>query len=316
MKKLSKKTIILIIAIFSIAIASMLSCAPFLYNKYIDGQRKDANLKIKSVNIQGVRIVYAEGGSGDTIIMLHGLGGSKDNWFQFAKYFTPNYRVIIPDLPGYGESSKSLDININIMPQVEKLNLFAKELRLTKFHLVGLSMGGDIAGNYAADYPEMVKTLALFDSAGVKEPTKSEMTLLMEKGTNPFLIKDVNDFDKLIGILYLKPPEMPSFIKQYLAKQAMENTRNYEIYKINWKGKGLLWDDWFILESKLNKITAPTLIVWGDSDKTINISCVPVFEKNIKNSQSVIIKECGHMPMMEKPAETASIYQGFLNGKK
>jgi abhydrolase domain-containing protein 6 len=314
MKKLSKKTIILIIAFFSIAIASMLSCAPFLYNKYIDGQRKDANLTIKSINIQGVRIVYAEGGTGNTIIMLHGLGGSKDDWVQTAKYFTPNYRVIIPDLPGYGESSKSLNININIMPQVERLNLFAKELKLTKFHLVGISMGGDIAGNYAADYPEMVKTLALFDSAGVKEPTKSKMTLLMEKGTNPFLVKDVNDFDKLMELLFLKPPTMPSFIKQYLAKQAMETTRSYEIYEKKWKEKGL-WNDWFILESKLNKITAPTLIVWGDSDKTINISCVPVFEKNIKNSKSVIIKECGHLPMMEKPSETASIYHDFLNGK-
>jgi len=175
-------------------------------------------------------------------------------------------------------------------------------------------MGGDIAGNYAADYPEMVKTLALFDSAGVKEPTKSKMTLLMEKGTNPFRVKDVDDFDKLMGFLFLKPPEMPSFIKQYLAKQAMETTRNYEIYEKKWKEKGL-WNDWFILESKLNKITAPTLIVWGDSDKTINISCVPVFEKNIKNSKSVIIKECGHLPIMEKPAETASIYNDFLKAR-
>ena len=314
MKKFSKKTNILIITVFLIAISTMLSCAPFLYNKYIDGQRKNANLKIKSVDIEGVRIVYAEAGTGDIVIMLHGLGGSKDDWLQIAKYFTPNYRVIIPDLPGYGESSKSADININIIPQVEKLNLFAKELKLTKFHLVGISMGGDIAGNYAADYPEMVKTLALFDSAGVKEPTKSKMTLLMEKGTNPFRVKDVDDFDKLMGFLFLKPPEMPSFIKQYLAKQAMETTRNYEIYEKKWKEKGL-WNDWFILESKLNKITAPTLIVWGDSDKTINISCVPVFEKNIKNSKSVIIKECGHLPIMEKPAETASIYNDFLKAR-
>jgi abhydrolase domain-containing protein 6 len=305
----------LIIVVFSIAIATMLSCAPYLYNRYIDGQRKDADLTIKSVNIEGIRIVYAEGGTGDTIIMLHGLVGNKETWFQFAKYFTSNYRVIIPDLPGYGESSKSLDININIMPQVEKLNLLAKELKLTKFHLAGVSMGGDIAGNYAADYPEMIKTLALFDSAGVKEPIKGEMTLLMEKGTNPFLIKDVNDFDKLMELLYFKPPEMPSFIKNYLVKQAINTTRDYEIYKKKWKGKGL-WDDWFILESKLNKITAPTLIVWGNSDKTINISCVPVFEKNINNSKSVIIKECGHVPMMEKPAETADAYQDFLHGKK
>jgi len=71
----------------------------------------------------------------------------------------------------------------------------------------------------------------------------------------------------------------------------------------------------YMLESKLNKINAPTLIVWGDSDKLVHISSVPIFEKNIKNSKSVIIKECGHAPMLEKPAETAAAYQDFLKGK-
>ena len=108
----------------------------------------------------------------------------------------------------------------------------------------------------------------------------------------------------------MKPPQLPSFMKQYLAKQAVEaGPLNKKICKD-------MWPDTLILESKLNKITAPTLIVWGDSDKLIHISSVPIFEKNIKNSKSVIIKECGHVPMMEKPAETASIYQDFLKGNK
>lgn len=202
MEKLSKKTIFCIILIIALTIASIISCAPYLYKRAIEGDYKDANLTIKSVDIQGVKFVYAEGGTGDTIILIHGLVGTKNFWLKFAKYLTPNYRVIIPDLPGYGESSKSLDININIIPQMEKLNLFVKELKLTKFHLAGLSMGGAIAGNYAADYPEMVKTLALFNSAGVKEPRKSEAILLMEKGTNPFVIKDVHDYDRLMELLF------------------------------------------------------------------------------------------------------------------
>jgi abhydrolase domain-containing protein 6 len=104
----------------------------------------------------------------------------------------------------------------------------------------------------------------------------------------------------------MKPPQMPSFMKQYLAKQALETgPLNKKIFMDTMA-------DIIILESKLNKITAPTLIVWGDSDKLIHISSVPIFEKNIKNSKSAIIKECGHLPYMEKTAETASIYQDFL----
>jgi len=310
MKKLSNKTNLLIIVVISIAIATMLSCAASLYNNAIDGMRRDANLTIKSVDIPDFKIVYAEGGTGDTIIMVHGFGGSKDNWLRFAKYFTPNYRVIMPDLSGFGDSSKPENARYNIMSQVERLNLFAKELKLTKFHLVGSSMGGNIAGNYAADYPEMVNTLALFDAAGVNAPIKSELIMLLEKGINPLIVKDVNDYDKFLEFVYRKPPQMPSFMKQHLAKQAFEaGPLNKKIFMDTMA-------DVIILERKLNKITAPTLIVWGDSDKLIHISSVPIFEKNIKKSQSVIIKECGHLPMMEKTTETASIYQDFLKGNK
>jgi pimeloyl-ACP methyl ester carboxylesterase len=170
-------------------------------------------------------------------------------------------------------------------------------------------MGGNIAGNYAADYPDMVKTLALFDASGVNAPVKSELILLLEKGINPELIKDVNEYDKFLEFVFVKPPKLPSFMKQYLAKQAVATgPLDKKIYKD-------MWSDMYILESKLNKITAPTLIVWGDSDKLVHISSVPIFEKNIKNYKTVIIKECGHAPMIEKPAETAVAYQDFLKGQ-
>jgi abhydrolase domain-containing protein 6 len=171
-------------------------------------------------------------------------------------------------------------------------------------------MGGNISGNYAAAYPEMVKTLALFDSAGVTSPIKSERNLLLEKGVNPLVVKDVSGFDKLLEINFNKPPQLPSLIKKYLAKQAMQAMPvNEKIFK------DIMNTDLTVLEGKLDKITVPTLIVWGDSDKVIHVSSAAIFEKNIKGSRAVIIKECGHLPMMEKPAETASIYKDFLKGK-
>ncbi len=309
MKKVSKKTKFLFIAVFSLAILTMLSCTPYLFNKYVDGQRKAANLTIKSVDIPGFKMAYADGGAGDTIIMVHGYAGNKDNWVYLAKYFTPNYRVIIPDLPGNGDSSKPQEVSYSHLSQVERLNLFVKELKLTKFHLVGNSMGGNIAGNYAADYPDMVKTLALFDASGVNAPVKSEFVLLLEKGTNPFMIRDAQDFDKFLEFVFVKPPKLPSFMKQYLAEQAVAAT------PLNKKIIGDMMLDLLTLESKLNKITAPTLILWGDTDKVVHISSAPIFEKNIKNSKSAVIKECGHVPMIEKPAETAAVYQDFLKGQ-
>ena len=310
MKKYSKKSLFLIITVFSIAITSMLSCTSYLYNKNIEGQRSDANLTIKSIDIPDFRIVYVEGGAGDTIIMVHGFGASKDVWLNIAKYFTPKYRVIIPDLPGFGDSSKPDNATYKITSQVERLHLFAKELNLKKFHLVGNSMGGSIVGIYAVDHPEMVKTLALFDSAGVDAPIASELYSLILQGENPMIINNVSDYDKYLEIVYVKPPQWPSFMKEYRAKKAIEAAPF---------NKKIWWDfvaEVYMLESKLNNITAPTLIVWGDSDRLVHVSSVPIFEKNIKNSQSVIIKDCGHAPMLEKPEETASIYKDFLKGNE
>jgi len=312
MKKASKKIFfVAIAAVVAILAAIIYFVAPsYLYNKAMDGMRKDAGLTTKSVNIPDFKIVYLEGGTGDAIIMLHGFGGDKDNWLRFAKYFTPDYRVIIPDLPGFGESSQPANAKYTIISQVERLNTLARELKLTNFHVVGNSMGGVIAGTYATAHPEMIKTLALFDSGGVKSPTKSELHRLMEKGVNPMVVKNVDDFDKLLAINFYKPFPIPSFVKKYLAKKAEEAA------PLNQKIFNEMTDvDFFALEDKLDMIKAHTLIVWGDSDKVIDVSSVPIFEKKIKNAKSAIIKECGHLPMLEKPQETAAVYKDFLKGK-
>jgi len=250
--------------------------------------------------------VYAEGGIGDPIIMLHGFGGSKNDWLQFSKYFTPNYRVILPDLPGFGDSTKLKDEEFGIMFQVEKMHEFVKALQLEKFHLAGHSMGGNIAGNFAGTYPEMVNSLTLIDAARVITPEKSEFDLLMEKGVNPYMMKDVKDFDTFMEFLCYKPPQIPSFMKRYLTKQMMAI---YELYENSFNDE---WKKSIFPESRIRKITAPTLIVWGDSDKNLHVSSAYIFQKNIEGSRVVIINECGHIPFMEKPEETASAYLEFL----
>lgn len=300
--------VILIIAVIALAILALLYfvAPPYLYKKFIYDQRKAAGITVKAVRISRFKIVYAEGGTGDPIIMLHGFGGSKDDWLRFAKYFTPEYRVILPDLPGFGDSTKLEKEEFGVMFQVEKVLEFARALQLDKFHLVGHSMGGNIAGNFAGAYPEMVKSLALIDAARVIAPEKSEFDLLMEKGENPYIIKDVKDFDTFMEFLCYKPPRIPSLMKRYLAKQLMATYKVYE--KVFNEG----WEKSIFPESKIRKITAPTLIIWGEADKNLHVSSAYIFQKNIERSKVVIIDECGHIPIMEKPKETVSAYSEFL----
>ena len=298
----------LIIAVIVLAVFVLLYFAapPYLHKKFINDQRKAVGITVKSVKISRFNIVYAEGGTGDPIIMLHGFGGSKNDWLQFAKYFTSDYRVILPDLPGFGDSTKLKEEEFGIMFQVEKVHEFARALQLEKIHLVGHSMGGNIAGNFAGTYPEMVKSLALIDAARVITPEKSEFDLLMEKGVNPYMIKDVKDLDTFMEFLCYKPPQIPSLMKRYIAKQIMATYKLYE------KSFNEEWEKSIFPESKIREITVPTLIIWGDSDKNLHVSSAYIFQKNIEGSRVVIINECGHIPFMEKPEETASAYSEFL----
>jgi abhydrolase domain-containing protein 6 len=312
MKRLSKKTVLWSIAAIVVAgiVAGYFIAPPYLYKKAMEGLRKNAGLAVKSQSIPDFKIVYLEGGSGDTILMLHGFGANKDNWLRFARHFTPNYRVIIPDLPGFGESSKPENAQYSIPAQVERLHLLVRELKLKKYHIVGNSMGGAIASLYAETYPDEVKTLALFDAAGVRSPVKSKRELMLEKGVNLFIIKNTDDYEKLLELNFYKPIRIPYLIKSYLAGEAVKDApHNAKIFA------DIVGSNFYAFEEKLSLIKAPTLIVWGDSDAVLDISSVPVFEKKIPNAKTAIIKECGHLPILEKPAETAAVYGDFLKGK-
>lgn len=307
---MSKKKIVIITVITAVAIvAALLYCAApsYLYKKTIEKSRKAAGLTVKSVNVQDFKIVYSEGGKGETVLLLHGFGANRDNWNNFARSLTSRYHVIIPDLPGFGDSTKKADAMYNIMTQVVRLNQFAKQLKLKKFHIAGNSMGGNISGTFAATYPEMVKSLTLIDASGVKSPVKSDRQILTEKGTNPLIVKDVKDFDRMLEYNFVNPPKLPSFMKKYLAKKSIESSKLNEQISIE-LGK----TDYLALEKNLYKIKAPTLIIWGDSDRVVHISSMPIFEKGIKGSRSVIIKGAGHLPMMEKPVETSKVYIDFI----
>jgi len=91
----------------------------------------------KSIQVGKHTIVYLEGGRGESILLLHGFGADKDNWNLFSRHLTKKYHVIAPDLPGFGESSKIWSARYHIVAQVERVHEFAKEIGLTKFHLVG-----------------------------------------------------------------------------------------------------------------------------------------------------------------------------------
>ena len=276
----------------------------------IGAARSKAGLIKKEIKIDDHKIVYLEGGKGPTILLLHGYTGDKDNWTMFAPYLTKDYHVVIPDIPGYGESSMIEAASYDLSSQMSRLHKFAQALELKKFHIAGNSMGGFFAGTYAVRYPDEIISLGLFNAGGVTSLENSVVRKMMEKGENPLVLKEASDMPRIMALAFVNPPSLPYPIKKVMVQTALANNKFYE------KEFKEIGPDFLSLEKDLPKIKAPTLILWGDQDKIIDVSSVPVFEKGLKNHKTVIVKDCGHVPMIEKPQETATHYIDFIKGIK
>jgi pimeloyl-ACP methyl ester carboxylesterase len=137
-------------------------------------ERWSANLDKSEVAVNDHKWVFLEGGKGDAVVFLHGFGMHKDFWGGLLKYYSSTHRVIAPDLPGFGESTRINSSNYDIKSQVKRLHLFLKKKELKSFHLVGFSMGGGIAAYYSSMYPNNVKSLFLISPYGVSYERKSD----------------------------------------------------------------------------------------------------------------------------------------------
>ncbi len=289
-----------------------------LFKLAVKAERRSAGLIKKEIRVDDHKIVYLEGGKGQTILMIHGFGGSKDNWTRFAKYLTSEYHVVIPDLAGFGESSQIPQESYDAEKQLKRIDRFAEALKLEKFHLAGNSMGGMFAAMYGAKYPQKVITVALLAPGGVGSPNPSEVAILIKNGKNPLLTASTEDFDKLLNLCFVKPPSMPSRFKKVLAAGAVAHSEfNKKIWgDLKWTPtKETPSSIENFLAPYLHQIQAPVIIIWGDTDKILDVGGVSVLEKNLKNYKTVIMKDTGHIPMLERPRETASHYVGYLKGK-
>jgi len=180
----------------------------------LKAQQRTAGVEQKEIQVKGHPVPYLTGGTGEPLVLLHGFGGDKNHWVRIAKYLTPHFRVIAPDLPGFGEVARDPSLRYGISDQVERLHDFVEARGLTMFHLGGNSMGGQIAGAFAAKYPQHVKTLWLLAPGGVLSAKTSELGELVKKGENPLLIDSTDDYDRLLDFVFVKRTPIHKDIKR------------------------------------------------------------------------------------------------------
>lgn len=276
-------------------------------------ERGAAGLERKEIDIPGFHMVYLDGGQGDPVVLVHGFGADKDNWTRVAKYLTPRYRVIAPDLPGFGESAKPESAHYAVKDQVQYLHAFIQALKLQNVSLGGNSMGGHIAGLYAATFPGEVKTLWLVAPAGVSTADLSELGALIKSGQpNPLLAQTPDDFDRIVHFVMTDPPYIPGSIKKVLARRA---AANYALHaRIFQELLGAKPED--ALEPSLKGNPVPTRILWGDHDRALSVTGAKILNGLLPNSSVTVMPGIGHLPMIEKPREAAEDYLAFRSAVK
>lgn len=302
--------LILLAILIGIPVLAYFLAPAALYRQVQKAIRRKGRLKRKTIEIDGIVWPYLDGGptGAEIVVMVHGFGADKDHWSLYAPHLTDTYRLIAPDLPGFGENDLTQPRDYAIKAQMERLIRFLDALGVHSCHIGGNSMGGFIALQAVLDHPERFKSLTLLNNAGVVGSRESELQQAAQRGENPLVMRSFADVDRLMNFVMHRPRPIPGQFKKVI----FADSRHREA----------LLDRIFaaIVEDSLSNpvterlpsIGKPTLIIWGRHDRLIDVSCVDVLKAGIPNSHAVIFEHLGHLPMMEDPAALATAHLPFL----
>lgn len=255
------------------------------------------------------RWTYLEAGAPQKplIVLVHGFTGSKENWLPLMRALSGQYRLIAPDLPGWGETERQAGADYGPVAQSERLAAFLRTLPEPPALLIGHSMGGQIAGMVAARQPRLVSRLALLSSAGVRFRDNAFGQAVLA-GHNPFEVTNRAELRRYLGIVFADPPFVPWPVDTALVRRRRADV-DFEQSVLDGIGRG---PEAFALQETLGNIDAPTLLLWCRDDRVIDASAMDIFRDGLAESRSVLLAGCGHMPMMAQPDRVAEAVTAFL----
>lgn len=251
----------------------------------------------KETTVYGASLRYLEAGQGQPVILLHGLGAVKEVWMANLGPLSAKYHVYALDQVGFGHSDKPL-LDYKVATFSDFLFGFMHAQNLNKATLVGNSLGGWIAVDFALHHPEMVDKLVLVDAAGLPWAKMVAVNL------NPSSVEETRVL--LESLFYDKKMVTDDFVTQVFTN----HVHNNDSYTIHQTFAGFMQNQF--IDSKLASIHAPTLIIWGHDDELIPASEGEKFRAGIAGAKLVVFDQCGHVPQIEKAADFNKALLNFL----
>jgi len=299
---------VVFLGIFALLAFLFKSDIPFeeLKNKYTNEQSK-------FIPLMGMDIHYRnEGNQNDSIplVLVHGTSSSLHTWDSIVPALTDKKRVIRFDLPAFGLTGPSLERDYSIPFYNKFIDSLLIKLGVKQYAIVGNSLGGSIAWNQALAYPDKVKQLILVNSGGY--PKKNEKGNIGFKLASTPVVGDVllkftprGIIRKSVEDVYSDKTKVSEvLVQRYFDLLLREGNRQatIDIFKQRKFGGS----------EKIKFIQTPTLIIWGEDDQLIDVSNAYLFQKDIRNSQLVIIPKTGHVPMEENPTPFINTISSFI----
>lgn len=257
---------------------------------------------MSKIKVNSIELDYEDHGTGPVLLLLHGLGSTKKDWDAQVPFFSKKYRVITLDLRGHGDSSIPTDA-YGVMVMTEDVKAFLDYLKIDKATFVGFSMGGAIAFQMAASYPEYVHNLVIVNSG----PDFNNMGTIGEE-----LLRSRTQFLKTKGLkLLAKEISFNMFPEddQLELRMAFEERCKNNDYNAYYQSFVTLMD--WGLGDQLETIKARTLVVASDMDYT-SVAFKQEFVDRMQNASLTVIKNSRHGVVLDQPEAFNKVLEKFL----
>src|SRR5690606_28763976 len=187
------------IAVLILSLSLLAGCdglSQWAYNAGLSAEKSRAGLVDKQIDTSdGIHWAYLDSESAaelPVVMLVHGFGADSSNWVRMVNELEGEYRFLVPDLPGHGDSTRNTSLDYSIEAQAQRLLTLADALDIDQFHIAGSSMGGAISISVSLQAPQRVLSLGLLNAAGVTLVTP-EFAALIEQGNNPLIPQTPED---------------------------------------------------------------------------------------------------------------------------
>ena len=257
----------------------------------------------KFVHVDDNKIRYLESGnSKKTLVLLHGLGASAERWTAVIPIFAEHFRVVVPDLIGFGYSDKPLtDYTLDFFSNF--LEKFFIASNVDRPIILGSSLGGQISAEYTSTHPQNVEKLILTSPSGVMKQATPALDAYMMAAMYPNEQNAKNAFELMEG--------SGEKIDEKITDGFIERMRLPNA-KLAFMSTILGLKNAEIITKKLQSIITPTLIIWGSDDPVIPIQHADEFVAAISDCEFFKMDNCGHTPYVQEPTIFASKVLDFV----